>query len=146
MEILNLRKAKKGGVNMTKIYIKTIICILFTSCSNYQKLIPNNNKGGYTLEVSTVEVKNDSVFFNISVYDLYTKEPIEKGVTLCLFEDVIIQKKSKYLRSDLRTTPPFFTINSFGYKPIETSNIFLKKGNIYNINVFLEPNKNMILD
>lgn len=146
MGILKLRKVKKGDVKMTKIYVKIITCILFTSCSNYQKLIPNNNKGGYTLDVSTVDIKNDSVVFNIAVYDLYTKETIKKGVTVCLFEDVVVQQKSHYLRSDFQNTPPFFTINSFGYKPIETSNVFLKKGNVYNINVFLEPNKNMIID
>lgn len=146
MGMLNLKKVKKEAVKMTKIYLKIIVLLLLMSCNKYQKLIPNNNKGVYSLQVSKVKSKNDSITFIVSAYDLHTKKPIKKGTKVYLFEDLLIQEKSQYLRSEFTTTPPFFTINSFGYKPLETNRIPLKKGNVYNVNVFLEPNNNLIIN
>ncbi|MEJ5054290.1 hypothetical protein [Sphingobacterium sp. MYb382] len=125
--------------------INLIIVLLLISCNSYQNIISTNNNGGYTLQASS-KTPADSVTFLITVYDINTKKTINTGVHTYLFETVEIKNKYQDSRNSFSDKPPFFTINAFGYKPMETRPISFKKGNFFTINVFLEPNSNPLTD
>lgn len=146
MVIINLKKEKKGAANM-KFYYYIIILFLVVSisCKNQKSLFSTDNSGGYTIDYLP-KTLNDSLHIDIRVFDLNTKQEINKGVVLKLYDDIEITNLFNDKREGFFIEKPFFTINAIGYKPIVTKPISFSKSNQIKLKVFLEPNLNNLRD